>query len=190
LALGFYFGDLIRSQLDINPLHMAAEMDGPILVGILLKFYPQIDVNQLTTSGSTAVGLAVGKKCVKSLKALLNDPRTDLNLNKSVSPLIRSIEICPIEAVELLLSHPSINVNHQITRNSKILSPLGRAVTQRKWPVLDLLLQHPNANYDPDNDRVVLQHLKEAEKCLIRYGDQYYDLLMLIRRLILPTISE
>lgn len=188
--LGIYFGDLILCQLDINPLHMAAEMNDPALIAILLKFYVKFDVNSLTSSGSTALGLAVGAKCIKSLKVLLNDPRTDPNLNNSVSPLIRSIEIGPIEVVKLLLDHPSININHEIIRNSKILSPLGRTVALRKWDILLLLLRHPNNNYNIDQDASVLQHLKESEKLLMKFGDQYYDLLMLVRRVFLPTIEE
>lgn len=188
-TLGFYFGDFIKSLQDINPLHMAAEMNDPALVAILLKFYPQIDVNSLTSSGQTAIGLVVGKQ-MKSLKVLLKDPKANPNLHNSVSPLIRSIEIGNIESVQLLLNHPSIDIHHKITVNSKILSPLGAAVARGRWDVLHLLLSNPNNKFNIDQDSTVMQNLKEAEKALLKYREKYYDLIIMVRHLILPTIEE
>jgi hypothetical protein len=188
-TLGFHYGDLIQSQQDTNPLHMAAEVNDPALVSILLNFYPQIDVNSLTSSGQTAIGLVAGKQ-MRSLKVLLNDPRADPNLHNSVSPLIRMIEVGNMETVKLLLNHHSIDINHQIIKNSKVSSPLGAVVTWKKWDFLYLLLRCPNSKLNIDQDPMVIQNLKVAEKALMKFEERYRDLIMMVKKLILPTIQE
>lgn len=186
ISIGFYYGDFISNQEEINPLYVAAEKNNPTITGLLLKFFPAINVNQLTKSGCSAVGLAVSGKNFDALRVLLNDPRIDPNLHQSVSPLIQSIEFCPIEIVNLLLTHPAIELHHQILRHRKTVSPVERAVHLRKWRVLQSLLSHPNHNYEQDYSAFVF--LGEAEKRL--NPDDHYDLLQLIRKVILPTIPE
>ena len=188
ISIGVFYGPLIINQVGNTPLHVAAEKNDPVITGLLLKFYSGINVNQLTSSGCSAVGLAVSRKSFEALRVLLNDPRTDPNEHSSVSPLIQSIEFCPIEIVNLLLSHPNIDLHHRIlVNNRKFVSPVERAVNDRNWRVLELLLKHPNQNYEQDSS--ALAFLKKAEKALIR-DTNYTDLLELIKDRILPTIFE
>lgn len=187
-SLGFHFGDLIACQQDINPLHLAAKMNDPLLTMILLRFFVNLPVNQLNAAGSTALGMAVGANAYESTRILLADPRTDPNLNKCVSPLIRSIEVCPIELVELLLTHPSIDIHLQVTQYSKPLSPFICAAQRRNWKVLELLLRREMP--DTSSNMAMLKVLRDAEKALVRAGEKYQDVLGLVRRAILPTIQE
>lgn len=189
LSVGFYFGNLIRNNLEHNNLlHSAAEINNPVLIAILLRFFPSLDVNQLTISGCTAVGVATGRNLLDSLRVLLNDPRVDPNLNGNTGPLLHSIELGHTHATALLLSHPSIQIHHQVTRKKKTRTPLERAVTKKNWRVVELLLRSPYQHYD--TDFAALPHLQEADKQLTKLGDDYWDLLQLVRRLILPTINE
>ena len=188
ISIGFFYGPFIKNHPDINPLHVAAERNDPTITGLLLKFYPEINVNQLTTkSGCSAVGLAVSSKSFDVLRVLLNDPRVDPNLHKRLSPLIVSIEYCPIEMVKLLLSHPAIELHYEIKYYRKVISPVERAIFFSNWRVLELLLTSPNQKYEEDVK--ACRHLKEAEEILMRKDDEE-DLLQLIRRVRMPTIYE
>lgn len=191
-SLGFYYGDLIQtpSNIHINLLHSAAEMNDPFLTATILKYFVNMKINELSVSGNTALGFAVGANGLNSARILLNDPGIDPNLNKNLTPLIRSIENSNlIDLTRLLINHPAININLSVKYHRRRYSPLSCAVNCRNWEALELLLMKKTNSIDTEN-MTNLTLLKEAEGILFRAGERYEDLWSLVRRSILPSIQE
>ena len=192
-SIGFHYGHLIRNELKLNcPLHHAIEMNNSILTGILMRFFTNYNVNQLTSSGSSTVSLAINGNSLDTLEILLNDPRVDPNLHSKQNPLIQSIELSRFEAFSLLLKHPNINIHIQIPGHSELVSPLERVITLRKWDFLESLLNFSNHGYEKDCS--ALRLLKVAEVCLTKSKSilllNRNELLNLISRILLPPIQE
>jgi len=191
MTLGYHLGSLIVFPVDANPLVMSAEMKNPTIISILLKYYKSVDVNYLTPSGITPLGLAVaGREAgLNSIRVLLNDARVDPNLHRKIPPLIKAIELGLNASVALLLSHPSIDISFQIIVNKRPLSPLICCLNRRNWPSLKLLLQHPSSHLFND-DISSIKTLREIEGFLINLENAEPELLMLVKRAIMPTIEE
>jgi hypothetical protein len=183
---GFHLGHLITFSPQNSPLIMAAEMHNPVIVAILLKYYRNVDVNQISQSGFTALSYAISDKepALSSIRVLLNDPRVDPNLHhEKVPPLPRAIELGYTKTVALLLAHPAIDVNAEVVLHRRTLSPLICCLKRYRWDSLKLLLKRPNSRF---NDMETLGKIEQKLKALKIEP----ELLQLVKRAIMPTIHE
>lgn len=191
--LGLRFGDLIDFRVHAKtPLHIASEMNDPAMVAILLQLFTKMDVNQLVSSGNSALDLAVSASSLESVKVLLEDPRCDPNRQINISPLVRSIEMGKVEVVQILLAHPQIDIHKKFTTRlikHRVFFALKSALTSHKWEISKMLLRHPAGHlYSDDSD--ALTELSKAEAILLKRSEQNSELLQMIKAVKMPTIKE
>ena len=103
----------VVNQEGKSSLHFASENGNPGVLGLLLD-QPLIDVNQVDDEGQTPLIAAVEYGCSGAVKLLL--AHADLNLNKEINTtgstaLQMAANVGNIEITELLVKHPSIEVN-------------------------------------------------------------------------------
>jgi len=152
---------LFESILKIYPsynfdpvfLFNAVKKDYSRYIYLLTKYLINFDFN-ITSSehGWTFLWTACRYGKTKSLKALLNHPKIDINKasNYDITPLHIACSMNNTECVEILLSMPGLDVNKS---DKEEISPLFAACWCGYTECVKLLLNHPEINiYKSKND--------------------------------------
>jgi len=96
---------------DRGMLHSAAMNNSVVVVSFLLQ-YPGVDVNRLTSSGVTALGITCRHNNLRVAKVLLEDKRVDLNFGatsadgplRTCNPLLLAMNSQSVEIVRHLMA--------------------------------------------------------------------------------------
>ncbi len=144
---------IVRKEIDVNEtfgnnnitlLHLATILDRDEVVVSLLK-HSKINPNIYAGSPKKApLYIAVVTNNIKITKQLIDDSRTDVNVIDAHGwpPLITAFTQGNIEIMQMLLSHPTIDINKRCGDGGK-LTPIGCAVLCANVEVFNLLFQDP-----------------------------------------------
>jgi len=94
------------------------------------------------TTGTTLLHSAIIANKVDVIKTLITDENINAFNNNLQTPLLLALNNIPI--LEILLEHPSINVNFNPVNK---LTPLC-AISYYGYPTLDILLKHPKLDHN------------------------------------------
>ena len=107
-----------------------------------------VDINQqCSDTGKTALSIAIEERNPQYVKTIIGHENTDVNKLGPLTPLHTAVKSGSTKIVELLLNHPSIDVN----RDSEKMTPLTEAIRIRKQKVVYLLLKHRKIDLNKTN---------------------------------------